>query len=77
MACIHNKVKLCSTWDHYPVYATIQEDEDQGHCTQKKKEGWAGWKMHHEEARFFFKRIVVDQKGRRTSRKHGDDSKKY
>ena len=62
MACIHNKVKLCSTSDHYPVYATIQEDEEQGRCLQKKKKGWAGWKTHYEEARIFFQRIVVDQK---------------
>ena len=63
MACFHNKVKLCSTWDHYPVHATIQGDEEQGHCTQQKKKGWAGWKEHYGEARKFFKRIVVDQKG--------------
>ena len=38
---VHNKVKLCCTWDHYPVYSTMQEDNGQGYFNQKKK-GWAG-----------------------------------
>ena len=31
------KVKLRSTWDHCPVYATIQEDDGQGYAIEKKK----------------------------------------
>ena len=43
VTCVRNEVKLCSTWDHYPVYATIQEDVGEGHFIQhKNKVGWAG-----------------------------------
>ena len=34
--CVRNEFQLCSTWDHYPVYATIQEDDGQGHFIQQK-----------------------------------------
>ena len=36
---IHNGVKLCSTWDHYPVYAVIQgrRRERRGYVQKKKK----------------------------------------
>ena len=30
---IHNDVKLWSTWDYHFIYATIQEEDDQGHFT--------------------------------------------
>ena len=61
---MHSKVKLCSTWDHYPVYATIQENGGQSYLTQQKKnKGWAGWKPCHEDARNEFEKTVMDKKG--------------
>ena len=44
MTYIHSKVKLWSTWDHHPVYATISEDDGQGYFTQQTENmGWSGW----------------------------------
>ena len=75
---MHNKVKLCSTWDHYPVYAMIQEDDGQGEFIQQKKEGWTGWRPYDEKARIIFqKKAVMDQKGCVQNEDFGDDSKRH
>ena len=42
MTYIHSKVKLCSTWDHHPLYATVSEDDRQGYFAQQKKEDGMG-----------------------------------
>ena len=41
---IQNRVELCSTWDHYPVYAVIQERrrERRGYVQKKKEESKHG-----------------------------------
>ena len=39
---IHNDVKLCCTWDHYLVYAVVQEDDGQGYFAQSQKKNKAG-----------------------------------
>ena len=41
MTYMHIKVKLCSTWDHFPVNAKISEDDGQVYFTQQK-EKWDG-----------------------------------
>ena len=74
MTYIHIKVKLCSAWDHWPVYAT-SEDEGQGFVTQQQKQkGRAGSKSYDEEAGNDFKRTLMDQKGEAQKRRIGDDS---
>ena len=65
---IDNKVKLCGSWDHYPVYASIQEDDGRGYLIEKKKKKkktmrCAGWRPYDKEARTDFKKSVMDQKG--------------
>ena len=42
MTYIHSKVKLCSIWDHHPVYATISEDDGQGYFAQQKEKDGMG-----------------------------------
>ena len=32
-----SKVKLCSTWDHFPVYAMMQEDNGQRYRAEEEK----------------------------------------
>ena len=36
-AYIHKDVKSWSTWDHYPVYAVIQEDDEQNFFPRKRE----------------------------------------
>ena len=50
MTYIH-MVQLSSTWNRHPVYATISEDDGHGYFTQQKKKGYAGWKLHDEDAK--------------------------
>ena len=42
MTYIHSKVKLCSIWDHHPVYATVSEDDRQGYFAQQKEKDGMG-----------------------------------
>ena len=50
--------------DHYPVYATIQEDDGQGHFIQQKnKVGWAGWQPSNEDAKIECKKKVMGREG--------------
>ena len=76
MTYIYNMVKMCSTWDHHPVHATISEDERQGYFTQQKKrrDGQDGSRMTKRQE-MTSKRTVIDQKGEAQKRKPGDDSK--
>ena len=59
----HNEFKLCSTWDHFPVYAAIQEYGGQGCFVQhKKKKVWAGWQPSDEDAKIECKKNVVGKR---------------
>ena len=62
--CVPNEFKLCSTSDHDPVYATIQEDDGQGHFIQQKNEvGWAGWQPSNEDAKIECQKNVMGKEG--------------
>ena len=54
---IHNARKLWATWDHYPIFARIEE-EPQVNVFQKRNKKWAGWKPTTEEQLLLFKREV-------------------
>ena len=59
-AYLHNEVKLCGTWDHYPVYTTIQDAEGPfQNSNSKKKRGWAGWRLVSENEKAKFKTKVM------------------
>ena len=72
---ILNEVKLSITWDHCPVYATIQEDYGHGYfAQQKKKKGWAGWRPSTEDAKLDSKEESDGTKRRRKQKQSGGDS---
>ena len=66
MTYIYNMVKLCSTWDHHPVYATISEDEGKAKVLysteEKRRDGQDGSRMTKKQE-MTSKRTVMDQKG--------------
>ena len=49
-AYIHNDVKNWDTWDFFPMYATMHEDDAQTYFPQKKKKKkWPGWRPVHDK----------------------------
>ena len=40
---IYNEGKLWDTWDHYHIYARIQEGRDAEQFLGRKKRHWCGW----------------------------------
>ena len=72
------KKALSDTWDHYLVYATIQDDDGQGYFTkQKKMKGWAGWHSSIGDANTEFKKESDETKRSRTQRQFGNDSGRH
>ena len=57
-AYIHYDVLLWHARDHFPIYATIQEDDVKTDCTQKKKKKkWAGWRPLSDEPKLSTKML--------------------
>ena len=61
---MNNQVKLCSTWDRYPVYTTVQDAKWQVQDSNtKKKRGWAGWRPISEDDKAKFRMKVTGTVG--------------
>ena len=58
---IHNAGRLWATWDHYPIFARIEE-EPHVKVFQKRKK-WTGWKPKTEEQSILFSRDVMKKGG--------------
>ena len=51
-AFMHNDVKTWDSWDHYPNYSIIQENEAQNYsATTRRKKKWTGWRPENDEAK--------------------------
>ena len=40
---VHREGRLWATWDHYPIYARIQEAGYSKHLEKGDKKKWTGW----------------------------------
>ena len=58
---IHEEGRLWATWDHYPIFARIQEEAPQLFCKKKKKVD--KWKPKTEEQSLKFKKEVMKKNG--------------
>ena len=75
---VHNDVKLWGTWDHYPIYATIQEDDVNKYPIQRKnKKKWAGWRPLNDDAKIEQKKTVITKKRPCSKRRPGDNTKRH
>ena len=57
---IHNDGRLWATWDHYPVYARIQE-AGRSKILQKGKKKWIGWTPKAEMQAVEFRKKVMEK----------------
>ena len=58
---MHNEGRLWSTWDHYPIYAGIQEDGHTKKNQKGRKKKWTGWKAKTEDQKLEFKKMVMKE----------------
>ena len=66
-AYIHNDVKLWDAWDHYPIYARIQEGKSTEHLAERKRtKKWTGWRPRTDEEQIEFKKNVMENGEDRT-----------
>ena len=56
---VHNAGRLWATWDHYPIFARIEE-EPHVKVFQKRNKKWTCWKPTTEEQLLLFKREVME-----------------
>ena len=62
--CILNRYKLCSTWDHYPVHAVVEEGEGgRGNVKKKKARKSMDGVARDDEAATEYKRKVLQTQG--------------
>ena len=59
---IHIAGRLWATWDHYPIFARIQE-EAHARVFQTRNKKWTGWKPTTEDQSLKFKKEVMRKKG--------------
>ena len=59
-AYIYNDVKIWDGWDHYPTYATIQEDEiAKNFPARRRRKKWTGWRPKTDERTIEFQKEVM------------------
>ena len=52
--------QIWDTWNHYPIYVSIHEDDAHNYFLQKKNT-WAGWRPVDDEAKSEFKKIMMSK----------------
>ena len=60
---ICNEGKLWDTWDHYPMYARIQEGRDAEQFLGNRKKKWRGWAPKTVEQKIEFMKKVMENDG--------------
>ena len=66
---VRHEVKLCSTWDHYFDYTTIQDTEGQIQISSSQtRRRWSGWSRISEDEKVKFKNKVMGANGTETEK---------
>ena len=60
-AYINNHVKIWDSWDHYPIYVVVQEDETLNYFSARRRKRWTGWRPDNDEATIEFQKAVMDK----------------
>ena len=59
---IHNDVRTWAMWDHYPICARIQDEEQTKNSAKgKRKKKWTGWKPKTDEQTIEFRKRVMEK----------------
>ena len=59
---IHNDERTWATWDHYTIYARIQEEEQTNNYTKgKRKKKWTAWKPKTDEQTMQFRKEEMEK----------------
>ena len=59
---IRNDVRTWATWDHYPIYDRIQDEEQTKNFPKgMRMKKWTGWKPKADEQTIEFKRKVMEK----------------
>ena len=54
------KKKCASLWDHYPICAVAQEEDEEGwRSLKRRKKKWTGWQPHDDEQEEKIKKMVM------------------